>query len=102
MSPVSSRRLAPCLLSALLCLAACSTTDKPKSAGNPVGADGLPVLTDEQKEAGVVCKYEVVTGSRISRKICTTPAQREREQAMGREQTEEIQRRNTGPTIFGQ
>ena len=100
MNPHLRKRLALPLLVVALGLSACSTTDKQQAAANPVDKDGLPILTDEQKDAGIICTSEPVTGSRLSKKKCTTPEQRERDKKMGQEQVQETQRRNTGPTIF--
>ncbi len=38
-----------------LLLAGCSSTGKPQTSGNAVDADGLPILTEEQKAEGIVC-----------------------------------------------
>lgn len=79
---------------------ACSSTSKPPAEPVPYGPDGLPVLTDAHKEQGIVCKRVRVIGSRISKKICTTAEQRERNQQLAREQAEQAQRlsKGSGPT----
>jgi uncharacterized protein with ACT and thioredoxin-like domain len=78
-------------------LAACSTTDKPQTAGNAVDADGLPILSEEQKAEGIVCVREPVTGSRISRKSCTTQEQRERNKRLAEEELNKVTRQKPGP-----
>lgn len=76
---------------ALTCTA-CSTAEQQRAAPSPVDARGLPVLTDEQKDAGIICVREPVIGSRISRKSCTTKEQRELKQRLAREDLEKTQR----------
>lgn len=88
------------VIAAALTLVGCSTTEKQQVAGNPVDEDGLPILTEEQKREGIVCVREPVTGSRISKKSCTTAEQRERNRQLAEEQLKETQRRSVGPTIF--
>jgi len=84
----------------LLCVS-CSSTDtqSTQSAGNPVDSDGMPILTVAQKEEGMVCKREAVTGTRISKKICTTKEQRDRQQQQAQQDLRDNQRINLGPTI---
>ncbi|MCB1854312.1 MAG: hypothetical protein KDI05_05520 [Halieaceae bacterium] len=91
------RTVAPALGIALLVAGGCATSDKPQAAANPVDADGLPVLTEEQKAAGIVCVRESVTGSRLSKKRCTTREQRERDQQRSQEEIERITRQKPGP-----
>lgn len=87
------------ILVSLLCVS-CSSPDtrSAKSEGNPVGADGMPILTEEQKKEGMVCKREQVTGTRISKRICTTQEQRDRQQRQAQEDLRNNQRINAGPT----
>jgi hypothetical protein len=84
----------------LLCVS-CSSTDtqSTQSAVNPVDSDGMPILTVAQKEEGMVCKREAVTGTRISKKICTTKEQRDRQQQQAQQDLRDNQRINLGPTI---
>lgn len=89
------------LLAMALVVGACSTTDSEKQqvAQVAVDKDGLPILTDKQKEDGIICVRTPVTGSRISKKVCSTPEQRERLQREGQNQALDVQRRSTSPTI---
>lgn len=89
------------LLAVILTCSACSSTETQQQqvAGNPVDKDGLPILTDEQKEAGIICVREPVTGTRISKKSCTTREQREQAQRMSQEDLLNSQRRQTSSTI---
>lgn len=92
------------LAALMLASAACSTTDSTEAKEaklQPVDKDGVPILTAEQAESGIICKNEPVIGTRISRKTCTTAEQRERLQREAQEQTQHTQRRATGPTISG-
>ncbi len=79
--------------------ASCSTsgTRTAPATANAVDADGLPILTEEQQAQGIVCKREPVTGTRISKKTCTTREQRERLQQLGRESLEDSRRARPGP-----
>ena len=91
------------LLVAILTCTACSTTETQQQqvapAENPVDKDGLPILTDEQKDAGIICVREPVTGTRISKKSCTTREQRENAQRLSQEDLINSQRRQTSSTI---
>jgi hypothetical protein len=93
------RFIAPSLIALSLTCAACSSNDTRTAStpANAVDTDGLPVLTEEQKAQGVVCKREPVTGTRISKKTCTTREQRERLQQLGRESLEDSRRARPGP-----
>ena len=82
---------------AALLLAGCSTTEKPQTVGNAVDADGLPILTEEQKAEGIVCVREPVTGTRISRKSCTTREQRERNKRLAEDDIDKVTRQKPGP-----
>lgn len=86
-------------LALLLTCAGCSTTEKQPAAATKVDADGLPILTEDQKEAGIICVREPVTGSRISKKTCTTKEQRERNQRVAEQELRNTQLRSAGPTI---
>lgn len=92
--------LAP-LVATALTLGACSSTDanKQQVANTAVDKDGLPILTDEQKDDGIICVRKPVTGSRVSKKYCTTPEQRARAQSEAQRTTQEVMRKSTGPTI---
>ena len=75
------------LLALIMTCAACSTTDNQQAAGYAaVDEDGLPILTAQQKEDGVICKREPVTGTRFAKKVCTTREQRERDKRLAEEQ----------------
>ena len=89
------------LLAMILACTACSTTETQQQqvAGNPVDKDGLPILTDQQKEDGIICVREPVTGTRISKKSCTTREQREQAKRMSQEDLINSQRRQTTSTI---
>lgn len=91
------------LLALILASTGCSTTEQQAQqqqvAENPVDKDGLPVLTDEQKDAGIICVREPVTGTRISRKTCTTAEQRAYARRISQEEHMDTQRRAAGPTI---
>jgi len=78
-------------------LGGCSSTDTLQNDGNAVDADGLPILTEEQKADGIVCVREPVTGTRISRKSCTTRQQRERDKRLAEEEINKITRQKPGP-----
>jgi hypothetical protein len=101
MTPKLNQIAALPLLVLVLACTACSTTQKQEQqlAANPVAQDDQPALTDEQQDEGIICKREPVTGTRISKKVCTTAAQRERAQQMGQENLLNTQRRSTTPTI---
>ena len=85
----------------LLVTSACTptTADKLSYQENQVDADGLPILTQEQENAGIVCKREPVTGTRISKKVCTTKEQRELAQQRAQDELRNTQRTAAGPTI---
>lgn len=89
------------LFAVALILGACSSTDADKQqvASVPLDKDGLPVLTDEQKEDGVICVRKPVTGSRLSKKYCSTAEQRARAQSEAQRTSAEVLRKSTGPTI---
>jgi len=89
------------LVAATFTLSACSSTDanKQQVANTAVDKDGLPVLTDEQKDDGIICVRKPVTGSRLSKKYCSTPEQRARAQSEAQRTTQEVMRKSTGPTI---
>lgn len=92
------------LLAVILSCTACSTTENQQqqavaAAANPVDKDGLPILTDAQKDAGIICVREPVIGTRISRKNCTTAEQREQAKRIAQEDLANTQRRAAGPTI---
>ena len=88
------------LVAAAFTLGACSSnTDKQQVANAQVDKDGLPVLTDEQKDEGIICVRKPVTGSRVSKKYCSTPEQRARAQSEAQRTTQEVMRKSTGPTI---
>lgn len=91
------------LLSLILACTGCSTTEQQAQlqqvAEDSVDKDGLPILTDEQKDAGIICVREPVTGTRISKKSCTTPEQREYAKRISQEELMDTQRRATSPTI---
>ena len=101
--PLKFPQLVALPLSALiLASTGCSTTEQQAQqqvAENAVDKDGLPILTDEQKEAGIICVREPVTGTRISKKSCTTAAQREYAKQLSQEDLINTQRRSAGPTI---
>ncbi len=94
-----NRFTASSIIALSLVCAACSSSDTrtASTTGNPVDAEGLPILTEEQKAQGIVCKNEPVTGTRISRKTCTTREQRERQQQLARENLENSRRSLPGP-----
>lgn len=91
------------LLALILACTGCSTTDQPAqqqaAAVHAVDKDGLPILTEEQKDAGIICVREPVTGTRISKKTCTTAEQREYAKKLSQEDLVNTQRRSAGPTI---
>ena len=91
------------LLALILASTGCSTTEQQAqqqaAAEHPVDKDGLPILTEEQKEAGIICVREPVTGTRISKKSCTTAAQREYAKSIAQEDLTNTTRRSAGPTI---
>ncbi len=60
--------------------AAPSTGDTPAIA--PTGA---PAATPPKADEGVICKMKEVTGTRFSKKVCTTKAQRDEQAAQGRD-----------------
>ncbi len=102
--PLKLKKLAALpLLAVILTCTACSTAETQQQqqqvAGNPVDKDGLPILTDEQEDAGIICKREPVTGTRISKKSCTTAEQREQAKRIAQEELMTTQRRAAGPTI---
>jgi hypothetical protein len=102
--PLKFPRLAVLPLFALiLASTACSTTDQQAQqqqlAEHPVDKDGLPILTEEQKDAGIICVREPVTGTRISKKSCTTAEQREYQKRISQEELMDTQRRANAPTI---
>jgi hypothetical protein len=66
---------------------------------NPVDRDGLPVLTEDQQEAGIICKREPVTGTRISKKVCTTKEQRELAQQRAQDELRRSQNSAARQTI---
>lgn len=102
MPPKLQKLLALPLLVLFLACTACSTAEQQQQqqvAGNPVDKDGLPILTDEQEDAGIICKREPVTGTRISKKSCTTAEQREQAKRIAQEELMTTQRRAAGPTI---
>jgi hypothetical protein len=80
------------LIIVILSCAACTSTSEQKVAAAGVDADGLPILSEEQKEAGIVCVREPVIGTRISKKSCTTAAQREANQRAAQADLERTQR----------
>ena len=88
------------IITITLVCSGCTPTGKQQAVGNAVDVDGLPVLTESQQEAGVVCVREPVTGSRISKKVCTNKTQRELDQRKAQDELQNVQRRATGPTIF--
>ncbi len=89
------------LVAMALVVGACTSTDanKQQVANAAVDKDGLPVLTEEQKADGIICVRKPVTGSRISKKSCSTPEQRERAQSEAQRQALDVQRTSTSPTI---
>ncbi len=89
------------LLALIITCTACSSTETQQQqvASNAVDKDGLPILTDEQKDAGIICVREPVTGTRISKKSCTTREQREQAQRRSQEDLMNSQRRQTSSTI---
>ena len=87
------------LVALILASTGCSTTQQQAAAEHPVDKDGLPILTEEQKEAGIICVREPVTGTRISKKSCTTAAQREYAKSIAQEDLTNTTRRSAGPTI---
>ncbi len=89
------------IISLLIATSACTPTASEKLTyeENPVDKDGLPILTEEQQDAGIVCKREPVTGTRISKKVCTTREQRELAQRRAQEELRNTQRTAAGPTI---
>jgi hypothetical protein len=91
------------LMAVILASTGCSTTEQQAQqqqvAENPVDKDGLPILTDEQKDAGIICVREPVTGTRISKKTCTTAEQREYAKRISQEELRDTQRRALSPTI---
>ena len=91
--------IATALIALSLACAGCSSSDTRTAStpANAVDADGLPILTEEQQEQGIICKKEPVTGTRISRKSCTTKEQRERQQELARENLENSRRTLPGP-----
>ncbi len=93
----------PPLLAVIITCTACSTADtqqhQQQVAETAVDKDGLPILTEDQKDAGIICVREPVTGTRISKKSCTTREQRERAQRLSQEDLQNTQRRQTSSTI---
>ena len=86
----------------LIAMAACTPTasEQQLTAGQtPVDRDGLPVLTEDQQEAGIICKREPVTGTRISKKVCTTKEQRELAQQRAQDELRRSQNSAARQTI---
>ena len=86
----------------LIAMAACTPTASEQQltkGQNPVDRDGLPVLTEEQQEAGIICKREPVTGTRISKKVCTTKEQRELAQRKAQDELRRSQNSAARQTI---
>lgn len=103
MSCAHTKAIALPIIVIALCFTGCSSTEEQKqqvAGGQPVDSDGLPILTDKQKEDGIICKSEPVTGTRISKKSCTTREQREANQRAAQEDLQRTKNRASGPTIF--
>ena len=93
-----NKLLALPLMVLVLAGTACSTTQETKltKMENKTDAEGLPALTEEQQDQGIICKREPVTGTRLSKKTCTTQAQRDRAQAIAQEELRNTKARSGG------
>lgn len=54
------------------------------AATTPTTTAVAPATTPTKTDEGVICKMKEVTGTRFSKKVCTTKAQRDEEAAQGR------------------
>lgn len=64
----------------------------PQAAATPAAPAAAPVaVPDKAKEEKLVCKYEMETGSRFSKKICMTPAQAKARRDEARKAVSDIQ-----------
>lgn len=59
-----------------------STGDTPAAAPAAVPA---PAPTAPKADEGVICKMKPVTGTRFTKKVCTTKAERDEQAAQGRD-----------------
>lgn len=57
-------------------------TPPASGGGSPTSA---PASTTAKADEGVICKMKEVTGTRFTKKVCTTKAQRDEQAALGRE-----------------
>lgn len=74
---------------AALALPALAAPASPATGSTPAAAPATgaaPASTTTPKaDEGVICKMKPVTGTRFSKKVCTTKAQRDEEAAQGRD-----------------
>ena len=72
--------------------AAPETPPPPQAAATPAAPAPAPVAApDKAKEEKLVCKYEMETGSRFSKKVCMTQAQAKARRDEARKAVSDIQ-----------
>ncbi|MDQ0463011.1 hypothetical protein QO010_000759 [Caulobacter ginsengisoli] len=80
----------------LLVTAACAAAfalpvlaDQPTPAAsgpaNATASTATPASTAPKVDEGVICKMKQITGTRFSKKVCTTQAERDQQAAQGRD-----------------
>lgn len=72
-----------------------------QEAGEPAVAQAAAPAGAKPGKNGKVCEYEVVTGSRMKKRVCYTPEQWEAREKAGRELTRELDNRSIGADANG-
>lgn len=90
------------LASGVLCLgllSACSMQYTPPGQVAPEDMDDYQRVNAQGASVGLICKREPVVGTRLSKRTCSTAAQREAAREQARIGLEEVQRKATAPSI---
>jgi len=72
-----------------------------QEADEPVTAQAAAPAGVKPGKNGKVCEYEVVTGSRMKKRVCYTPEQWEARERAGRELTRELDGKSIGADAHG-
>ena len=70
---------------ALPALADATAPAAPTAGDSPTAASATGVKPAPKADEGVICKMKPVTGTRFSKKVCTTQAERDEQAAQGRD-----------------
>lgn len=83
----------------LCLLGACSMKYTPPGVVAPEDMDDYQRVNAQGASVGLICKREPVVGTRLSKRTCSTAAQREAAREQARAGLEEVQRKATAPSI---